>query len=1103
MNDNSFLLWLLDALSWIIYYIVGFIGELIGVVVSIFISIVGYNNFLNEEPVLIGWTIIRDLCNMGFVVILLIIAISSILQIERYGYKNRLFKLLMMAVLINFSKMFTGLLIDASQYVMLEFAVGINAIGGGNFMDILGINKFLMTDFDGSFDGTRSEGASKDNIELKDLFVTVLLALVLALVALIVVAALTIVIIIRIVALWILIILSPVAYLLAFSPMGSKYASQWWAKFTQWTVTGPVMLFFVWLSLATLKGVMDGVFSTTGGTTVGIAEIGSAALMGSFLLAIVFLMASLMVAQQLGGIAGKVAGGAYSMISNKGEKLVRGGIRGALGGTKMGADYLNRKAAINLGTPDLNLKRKWKTKFAPALDRMKNDDLYKIDSSADDRYSKKGGFTGYVGSLAYGTSNVEESLRGFMASKSIGRALATSKIARPFGGKTAKEWTGERKKYDDDIQKRMNDRGGIVSESEYANLGKEHKAVNEEIERYELDDQNITAELKLIKEAVKKSKKEGEDGMAEHNGISLDTEALEAIKKQKEGEREKVQETIKINQGDKDGIVKRQADMQKRIDNGSITVESDDVAEKKRSVIDNEIEGLKTKRDYARNKQIKYTIDDTEVKKAKNAKRREEGAKLGDTQEELIQQYEMAMQNGKHATMEAVLLQLSKNNDLNEILQHYGYNSSIGLSEKEISKMREDGVSEDEIKSKRGFHDFMRDSMRDKAGRSENSVFELQSDMAQILKHQNAGAFAEAVDVEGGQYVQRDSRDQQALASVHINKQDKEKTVRNATRFAIGGENANGNFIPHAAGLDFIKTNHESFSKEIKLNRLSPMLAKKLSETESMKILERTADTMDEGEARQFKSMLSNLKTYAGSSSGKGFEDFQDKIEQMTDVINDEKDNSNSNTSDGDALSNLKKHAERSENVSDEDSVDDSQTIQSKNSATNKAGGNSDDGAVSMDSYSSEKPSDMPNTSPSSVGGDTSESTVVNMKNEFNNIINESNRTGRPISLDQINNIKAFKNANEQHVEEMKKIIKSEIDNFGKRKKGDSSVNRAKQKNLEDIFAGLDNSINDSKAAPTPSSRSTGKKQSKTTDDSLDEIIDNPDGEGGGGTYML
>ncbi len=322
-SDSKVLWHLLDALSWVVYWIVTFIGKLIGLIIGIFTQAIEYRGFLTEEPVLIGWTIIRDLCNMGFVVILLIIAIASILQIESYGYRNRLFKILIMAVLINFSKMFTGILIDASQYVMLEFAVGINSIGGGNFTDILRLNTFLSINFSEEI-GNIEENK---NVDLLDLFVTVLLALVLALVTLVVMTALTLVVIIRIVALWILIILSPVAYLLAFSPVGSKYSSQWWQKFSQWAVTGPVMLFFVWLSLATLKGVMDNMFSVKGDVSVGVADIGTTAIMGSFLLAIVFLMASLVVAQQLGGLAGRVAGGAYNMIASRGERLAKRAVR--------------------------------------------------------------------------------------------------------------------------------------------------------------------------------------------------------------------------------------------------------------------------------------------------------------------------------------------------------------------------------------------------------------------------------------------------------------------------------------------------------------------------------------------------------------------------------------------------------------------------------------------------------------------------------------------------------------------------------------------------------------------------------------------------------
>ncbi|MEA2065093.1 MAG: hypothetical protein U9O66_02240, partial [Patescibacteria group bacterium] len=326
---------LLDFLSFAVYWLVKLIGGLIGIFVWIFIGddkfagIVSFNNFINAEPVIIGWEIIRDICNMGFVIVLLIIAIASILQIQTYHYRTWLPKLVLMAILINFSKLICGILIDASQIVTLTFASGIQQIGAGNFFDALGINHLLNSNISEMYNSKEAEKGEAAGGEINGLSiaVTILLALVVAFIALIVITAITLIFIIRIVALWILIILSPFAYLFSASPLGHQYASQWWQKFSQWVITGPVMLFFIWLSLSTIKNLTSGMFSIMeegAVPTVGLAEIGSPETMGAFILACVMLMASLIVAQQLGGYAAKIAGGAYSKITSTGDKIVSG-----------------------------------------------------------------------------------------------------------------------------------------------------------------------------------------------------------------------------------------------------------------------------------------------------------------------------------------------------------------------------------------------------------------------------------------------------------------------------------------------------------------------------------------------------------------------------------------------------------------------------------------------------------------------------------------------------------------------------------------------------------------------------------------------------------
>ncbi|MEA2088979.1 MAG: hypothetical protein U9O55_04035, partial [Patescibacteria group bacterium] len=199
---------LLVALSQIIYVPVWIIGLLIGQMMGFFISAAQFNGFIDAEPVKVGWEIIRDLCNMGFIIILLIIAVGSILRIESYSYRNWLPKLVIMAVLINFSKAICGVVIDISQIVMLTFVSGISEIGMGNFADMIGLKDFL------NFSEWKETLANSDEeISALSIAGTMILALVFSIIALVVIAAITLVLVIRIAALWILVILSPFAFL--------------------------------------------------------------------------------------------------------------------------------------------------------------------------------------------------------------------------------------------------------------------------------------------------------------------------------------------------------------------------------------------------------------------------------------------------------------------------------------------------------------------------------------------------------------------------------------------------------------------------------------------------------------------------------------------------------------------------------------------------------------------------------------------------------------------------------------------------------------------------------------------------------------------------
>ena len=104
-------------LSWLLYPIIWIITQLILVLFAIFQGVLTYNDFINAAAVVKGWAIVRDLCNMFFILILLVIAFATILRVEGYDIKKMVPKLIIMAILINFSKTICGLIIDAADLV--------------------------------------------------------------------------------------------------------------------------------------------------------------------------------------------------------------------------------------------------------------------------------------------------------------------------------------------------------------------------------------------------------------------------------------------------------------------------------------------------------------------------------------------------------------------------------------------------------------------------------------------------------------------------------------------------------------------------------------------------------------------------------------------------------------------------------------------------------------------------------------------------------------------------------------------------------------------------------------------------------------------------
>lgn len=318
-------------LSWIFLPIIWLLGKLVSLLLSILIAVAQYNDFINSSAVTYGWTIVRDFANMFFVLILLVIAFATILRVESYNLKTWLPKLVIMAILINFSKLICGVFIDFAQVIMLTFISAVKEITGTNMNEMLGVSKIL------EFSDTDVEGISGWTI-----LGSVILGVIMMIVAVVVVLVMLMMIIVRMVMIWIYIVLSPLAYLLASFPQGKKYSERWWTDFSKNLIVGPLLAFFLWLSFASVGGV-DGAsdIQKMGQAGIGvdvdasqkvnatITTAGSYDHMIKFLVSIGMLVGGLMIAQEMGGMAGKIAGKGMAKLQSMGAGAVKGVQRGA------------------------------------------------------------------------------------------------------------------------------------------------------------------------------------------------------------------------------------------------------------------------------------------------------------------------------------------------------------------------------------------------------------------------------------------------------------------------------------------------------------------------------------------------------------------------------------------------------------------------------------------------------------------------------------------------------------------------------------------------------------------------------------------------------
>lgn len=196
-----------------------------------------------DNPIIqYGWTQTRDLANMIVVIGLIIVGIATALRIKDYEAQKILAPLIIAAVLINFSPLLCGLVIDGSNIVMKHF-LGAPGTYGAIFGTLGQTYDGAMTVIKGLTDNPLSTW--KRILGL--LFTCITTGFVMLLFFLL--------FFFRYIALWLLVALAPLAFVAG--ALKRDILEYWMKQFINWCIIGIPAAFFLWLSRQLSAGIVQ------------------------------------------------------------------------------------------------------------------------------------------------------------------------------------------------------------------------------------------------------------------------------------------------------------------------------------------------------------------------------------------------------------------------------------------------------------------------------------------------------------------------------------------------------------------------------------------------------------------------------------------------------------------------------------------------------------------------------------------------------------------------------------------------------------------------------------------------------------------------------
>ncbi len=328
-----------------LYYIMSIIAWFVGVAAGVFSFIFNFTvvhmseNLKNITAIGSVWKVLRDFANILFIFILLFLAISTILGINEHGIKHTLSKLILVAILMNFSMFFAKVIIDSSNILAISFYQKVNPEAresetSGNIAQstpesvkkgIAGV--FMNTfNFQKIYQTNGSDPAASFAMLPNTGTIFIMGSITMFIVACLFVGA-TIIFIKRMTTLMILIMTSSLAFAGTLLHKTEGMAHEWWEKLLREAFYAPIFIAILWMAFLIMTN--PGFLKTMGDGGSGLTQaFFDIPMVVNYIIVINFFVMALVVGEKMGASGASGAMKLYKGIkTNIGGRAVQMGVR--------------------------------------------------------------------------------------------------------------------------------------------------------------------------------------------------------------------------------------------------------------------------------------------------------------------------------------------------------------------------------------------------------------------------------------------------------------------------------------------------------------------------------------------------------------------------------------------------------------------------------------------------------------------------------------------------------------------------------------------------------------------------------------------------------